>query len=44
MTVKKFGLKTLRREEWRVQLEKLAKENPWYCTPTPVALFQWCAG
>ena len=28
MTVKKFGLKTLRREEWRVQLEKLAKENP----------------
>jgi len=28
MTVKKFELKTLRREEWRVQLEKLAKESP----------------
>jgi hypothetical protein len=28
MTVKKFGLKTLRREEWRIQLEKLDKENP----------------
>ena len=28
MTVKKFGLKTLRREEWRVQLEKLDRENP----------------
>jgi hypothetical protein len=28
MTVKKFGLKALRREEWRVALEKLAKENP----------------
>ena len=28
MTVKKFGLKTFRREELRAQLEKLAKENP----------------
>ena len=28
MTVKKFGLKKVRREEWRVRLEKLAKENP----------------
>ena len=28
MAVKKSGLKKVRREEWRVQLEKLAKENP----------------
>ena len=28
MTIKKFGPKKLRREEWRVQLEKLAKETP----------------
>ena len=52
MTVKKFGVKTLRREEWlvldkqtlKVQLEKLAKKTRWYCTLTPVALFQWCDG
>jgi hypothetical protein len=28
MAAKKAGLKKVRREEWRVQLEKLAKENP----------------
>jgi hypothetical protein len=28
MVVKKSGLKKVRREEWRVQLEKLANENP----------------
>ena len=28
MTVKKFEMKALRREEWRVRLEKLAEENP----------------
>ena len=28
MAAKKSGLKKVRREEWRVQLEKLAKENP----------------
>ena len=28
MAVKKSGLKKVRREEWRVQLEKLARENP----------------
>ena len=28
MVVKKSGLKKVRREEWQVQLEKLADENP----------------
>ena len=28
MTVEKFALEKLWREEWRVRLEKLAKENP----------------
>ena len=28
MPAKKSGLKKVRREEWRVQLEKLAKESP----------------
>ena len=28
MAAKKAGLKKVRREQWRVQLEKLAKENP----------------
>lgn len=28
MAAKKAGLKKVRREEWRVQLEKLAMENP----------------
>ena len=28
MTVEKFALEKLGREEWRVRLEKLAKENP----------------
>jgi len=28
MAVKASGLKKVRREEWRLELEKLAKENP----------------
>ena len=28
MAAKKAGLKKVRREEWQVQLEKLAKESP----------------
>ena len=44
MAAKKSGLKKVRREEWRVQLEKLAKENPLILHTDASRTFSRCAG